>query len=156
MSARCRRQPELGDHFGLAGYGISVAVADALGTLADAAVPKQSKPAVGCFRGGQNAKEIAHHKIINGVVMLLVTQNQYERGDSNERQGGPPEICGQAQKGTDQERYHVVLEVHARPHEHGQQRHRHGNGTKQQRLSVSFRRAGGRWHAQGREGSTTH
>jgi hypothetical protein len=58
MSARCRRQPELGDHFGLAGYGISVAVADALGTLADAAVPKQSKPASAVFAAARTPKKL--------------------------------------------------------------------------------------------------
>jgi hypothetical protein len=92
---------------------MSIVVADALRTLPDAAMPKDSKPTIGRFRSGENAEKIAHHNIVDGLVILIVSQDQHERDDSGERQKRPPEIYGQAQKAADQERYHVVIELEA-------------------------------------------
>ena len=114
-------------------------------------MPKDSKPTIGRFRGGENAKEIAHHKIVDNVVILIISEDQHERDDSGERQMGAPEIYGQAEKGADQERYHVVIELQTRGHEYCQQRRRHGKCTEQQVLPVSLRRQREPRHAQDRE-----
>jgi hypothetical protein len=71
-------------------------------------MPKDSKSTIGRFRRGEDAEEIAHHKIVDGVVILKVSQDQNEPDDGGERRRRPPEVHGQAQKGADEERYQIV------------------------------------------------